>query len=269
MDEQSATDEQKSQESPEGAAPGYGNGPGYWNARYEKDVEPFEWLETYADLHGMVEEATGGSHSSRVLHIGCGNSTWTEQMYDAGYQEILNIDTSDVVIRQMISRNKDRPGMIFEEMDATKMTIEDNSFDLALDKSVLDTFACTDSAMLTIATYLKEVTRVLRPGGVFLCISYGAPDTRTVFFQLPHLDWSYRQVEIPPKQAGGGTHWAYICHLNETPGGGGVIPWAELEKSLKSPMPSCHACHRPLRQAAERLRPEPRLCDPCFGQRTA
>ena len=33
--------------------------------------------------------------------LGCGNSKLSEQMYDAGYHEILNIDISESVIEQM------------------------------------------------------------------------------------------------------------------------------------------------------------------------
>lgn len=228
--------EEQSQDGSDSAAPGYGNGPGYWNARYEKDAEPFEWLESWSDLRAMMEEVMENSLSSRILHVGCGNSIIAEQMYDHGYRDILNIDTSSVVIRQMASRSKDRTGMCYEVMDATDMnTLADGSFDLVLDKSVLDTFACTDSALYTISKYLNEITRVLRPGGTFFCVSYGSPWTRTSFFELPHLDWSMRQIEIPPK-GDGQPHWVYICQVPDKAEGRTIMPWSEVERSLKFPV---------------------------------
>mmetsp|Transcript_82409 Transcript_82409/g.229602 ORF Transcript_82409/g.229602 Transcript_82409/m.229602 type:complete len:217 (-) Transcript_82409:112-762(-) len=192
------------------SAPGYGNGPGYWNTRYTNDPEPFEWLENYFDLRDMILNLSGGKKDCRILHVGCGNSALTENMYDDGFLDIVNIDNSSVVIGQMLERNRHRPSMQWLEMDATQLAFADRVFDLVLDKSVLDTFACTDNALLTIGKYLMECERVLRPGGVYFCISYGAPSTRQSLFDLPHVDLSYEQIEIPPKSSEAKPHYAYI-----------------------------------------------------------
>ena len=37
----------------------------------------------------------------KVLMVGCGNSELSQEMYSAGYTNILNIDISEVVIDQM------------------------------------------------------------------------------------------------------------------------------------------------------------------------
>jgi 2-polyprenyl-3-methyl-5-hydroxy-6-metoxy-1,4-benzoquinol methylase len=48
------------------------------------------------------------------LMLGCGNSELSEQMYDAGYTKITNIDISSVVIEQMAERSRlSRPEMKF------------------------------------------------------------------------------------------------------------------------------------------------------------
>ena len=39
----------------------------------------------------------------RVMQVGCGNSTLTEEMYEDGYKNIWNIDLSRVVIDQVSS----------------------------------------------------------------------------------------------------------------------------------------------------------------------
>ena len=55
--------------------------------------------------------------------VGCGNSQLSADMYDVGYSNIVNVDISDVVIRQMIEKHgKDRPNMTFAKMDILQVS---------------------------------------------------------------------------------------------------------------------------------------------------
>jgi ubiquinone/menaquinone biosynthesis C-methylase UbiE len=67
--------------------------------------------------------------------VGCGNSKLSQQMFEAGYKDIINIDISPSVIEQM---NKQYPHMVWEVMDATEMTYPDGHFDCVIDKGTLD-----------------------------------------------------------------------------------------------------------------------------------
>ena len=49
--------------------------------------------------------------------LGCGNALLSEEMFDAGYTNIWNIDISQVVIENMRERNQDKVGMLWEVMD--------------------------------------------------------------------------------------------------------------------------------------------------------
>ena len=57
--------------------------------------------------------------------LGCGNSKLSDQMYEAGYEDILNIDISPSVIEQMkeasIVKGYDLKKIKWETMDATNM----------------------------------------------------------------------------------------------------------------------------------------------------
>nr|XP_020727620.1 methyltransferase-like protein 13 isoform X2 [Odocoileus virginianus texanus] len=110
----------------------------------------------------------------QVLVVGCGNSELSEQLYDVGYQDIVNIDISEVVIKQMKERNASRrPRMSFLKMDMTQMEFPDASFQVVLDKGTLDA-VLTDEEEKTLQQVdrmLAEVGRVLQVGGRYLCIS--------------------------------------------------------------------------------------------------
>lgn len=55
------------------------------------------------------------------------------------FRQITNIDISRTVIKQMKLANKSlRPELVFEEMDATQMSFEAETFSVAFDKGTFD-----------------------------------------------------------------------------------------------------------------------------------
>ena len=105
---------------------------------------------------------------------GCGNSRLSEDLYDAGFNNIENVDISAVVIRQMTDRNKSkRPHMHFLQMDLLKMSFADNTFDSVIDKGTLDAIMTDNSAETAekVATMIREIRRILKNSGRYICIS--------------------------------------------------------------------------------------------------
>lgn len=85
----------------------------------------------------------------QVLVVGCGNSELSEQLYDVGYKHLTNIDISETVVTHMNQRNAEhRPGLIFQQVDATKTPYEDASYQAALDKGTLDAMAAEEEGAL-------------------------------------------------------------------------------------------------------------------------
>ena len=84
-------------------------------------------------------------------------------------------------------------------MDVRDMEYEDESFDCVIDKSTIDALLCGDDAFLNVARMLKEVSRVLKPGGTYLVISYGKPENRDFHFERPHLDFTVKQYALCKK----------------------------------------------------------------------
>jgi len=124
-------------------------------------------------------------------------------MYDDGYTNILNVDISSVVIKQMIERNSvTRPLMAYEVMDVTDMSVlESNSFDVAIDKSTIDALLCGDNAQLMVAKMTKEIQRILKKEtGLYIAISYGKPESREFHFEQPHLSFRKKQFILYPSE---------------------------------------------------------------------
>lgn len=87
--------------------PNYGD-PKYWDKRYSENAgSMFDWLEDYHSLSPLLKELIPDKEA-KILIIGCGNAPLSEEMYDDGYHNILNLDISSVVIEQMTIRNSEK-----------------------------------------------------------------------------------------------------------------------------------------------------------------
>ena len=105
----------------------------------------------------------------RILELGCGDGTlWTENL--SLIPEDISITLSDISsgmlrdARRAIGSSDTR--FAFRAFDCKKIPYKDESFDLVIANHVL--FYCDD-----IPAVLKEICRVLSPGGHFLCSAYG------------------------------------------------------------------------------------------------
>ena len=150
--------------------------------------------------------------SHKILIVGCGNANFSEDLYDAGFKNIWNIDISKVVIEQMAKRNFSRK----------KMKYEDNFFDVVIDKSTIDAILCGDNAFLNTALMLKEGQRVLvEDGGLYIAISYGKPQTRSFHFERKFLSWTLKEFIFFPvdykseQEKEEKSHYIYICTKNK------------------------------------------------------
>lgn len=91
------------------------------------------------------------------------------------YRNITNIDTSQLVINQMIAQNRSvRPDLKFLQADASDMhQFGDGKFSAIIDKGTLDAIYVdgTDAVNDFVQKYWSEMDRVLRIGGRYLIIS--------------------------------------------------------------------------------------------------
>jgi ubiquinone/menaquinone biosynthesis C-methylase UbiE len=169
--------------------------PQYWEERYTKDPEPFDWYQRYEQLRETLRSVV--PVTSSILVTGCGNSRLTEDMLSDGFGPIANVDISKVVIDTMSARHKDKANCTWQVMNVMSMNFQDSSFDAVLDKGTLDSLLCGDSSTTNSARYLKEVARVLKPGGVFVAISYGTPENRLQYFEGEEYNWRLTMKTVP------------------------------------------------------------------------
>ena len=106
----------------------------------------------------------------------------------------------------------------YRVMDVTRMTFSDASFDCVLDKATLDTMCQLDdetteddedvsktglSTKRRVSSNAKrmllESCRALRPGGTYVCVTYGAPSDHMDLFLDLELDWDLVEHREIPK----------------------------------------------------------------------
>ncbi|CZR56661.1 uncharacterized protein PAC_06550 [Phialocephala subalpina] len=165
--------------------------PEYWNERYileqkaqngDKSVlGAYEWLSTFETLRPLLAKyLPSSSHNPHILHLGCGNSSLTADLYSLGYTNQTSIDFAPFVIDAMKAKYASLDTR-WLYMDARHTSFPDASIDVAIDKSTLDAMMHgsqwdpPDDVRENVGKYVDEVGRVLKPGGQFLCITYRQP----------------------------------------------------------------------------------------------
>ncbi|CAA6654070.1 unnamed protein product [Spirodela intermedia] len=168
----------------------------YWDARYiEEGDTSFDWYQRYSALRPLVRKFV--PTSSRILMVGCGNAVMSENMVQDGYEDIMNIDISSIVIEMMRKKYANVPELQYMQMDVRDMSFfPDESFDSVIDKGTLDSLMCGINARISASQMLGEVNRLLKPGGIYMLITYGDPSLR-----IHHLTkegrWKIRLYILP------------------------------------------------------------------------
>mmetsp|Transcript_12368 Transcript_12368/g.24539 ORF Transcript_12368/g.24539 Transcript_12368/m.24539 type:complete len:209 (+) Transcript_12368:39-665(+) len=191
----------------------------YWDERYTKDPEPFDWYQRYSGLRDLIAQYI--QKDDNILMAGAGNSRLSEEMYDDGYTTVANVDISRVVIDQMLDKYRDKPTMTWQQMNMCALEFPDESFDAVVDKGTLDSILCGEGSTANVAKMCQEVSRVLKPSGVYMVISYGVPDNRLNYLENEDYSWTVtvHQVAkptvsasaVPDTKDANSVHYIYCC----------------------------------------------------------
>ncbi|XP_017624464.1 uncharacterized protein LOC108468117 [Gossypium arboreum] len=169
----------------------------YWDSRYIQEAGgAFDWYQRYSSLRPFVRRYV--PTSSRVLMVGCGNALMSEDMVKDGYEDIMNIDISSVAIEMMRRKYEFVPQLKYMQMDVRDMSFfPDESFDSVMDKGTLDSLMCGTDAPISASRMLGEVSRLLKPGGTYMLITYGDPSARMPHLNRPTYGWNIFLYNLP------------------------------------------------------------------------
>jgi SAM-dependent methyltransferase len=172
----------------------------------------YEWFKGYDQLGSLLEKHI--PKDSSILHLGCGNSHLSSQMYEHGWLDQTNIDYSSTVIENM-SREFTNLKWICGDIFSMNSLLE-KKYDVAIDKGTLD-------ALLTvkhdpwnpdlelrqhIRNYIDQIVSSLAPNGIYIHITWSQPHFRKIFLSHPCLDV---QVNKLCSESDSFEYFIYIC----------------------------------------------------------
>ncbi|GFP83094.1 endothelin-converting enzyme 2 [Phtheirospermum japonicum] len=186
----------------------------YWDNRYAHDSSTFDWYQKYPSLAPLIRLYVPRRHP--ILIVGCGNSEFSEGMVNDGYDEVVNIDISTVVIEAMRMKYLNCPQLKYMVMDVRDMSaFGTRSFAAVIDKGTLDSLLCGHNSRHNAAKMLEEIT-------------YGSPGYRLSI--LKDLTWTIKLHVIDKLQSGNNSSDSEMSNQELTSpilldaNGGGAFP---------------------------------------------
>lgn len=153
-----------------------------------RSVQTLESIQTDFDRIALVSEE-GWNHNAhyheyllsqipercgQALEIGCGTGRFARLLARRA-ESVLAIDLSTQMIRLARERSESHPNITFVKSDALTHKLPDNHFDCVATLTTLH--------HLPFEEILRKVRKVLRPGGVFVCLDlYQRSNLTDLFF---------------------------------------------------------------------------------------
>ena len=184
-------------------APAYGD-KSYWDNRYSKEKEVFEWYFPFSTFQSKISLV---SPVGVALDVGCGRSDLPAELIHYGFAKVIAIDFSEAAIEQA-KENQLVQNVEYQVCDCTKMTFQQNYFNAIFDKGTYDTVLCSETGA---AGMLKEIKRVLRPGGYYVLVSLGVEGTRKPVLEKE----GFSVLQVVPIEHDNTKHYVYICQKPE------------------------------------------------------
>lgn len=104
------------------------------------------------------------------------------------------------------------------------MEFQPAEFDAVIDKATLDSILCGNESDTNGDKALLKISKVLKPGGVYICVSYGQPQHREKLFKKAELGFEVAVHKIAKPTISTSItisnddkdypnlHFVYVCH---------------------------------------------------------
>lgn len=174
--------------------------PSFWDDKYRAGRAPSEWFAEVDEVLDTIErEVRHNDNLARLselkcLHIGCGLSELGLRVAKAfDHVHVTNVDVSEAAVHQLekVAKTKYEQNVlarsVFMQDDIFASKIEDSSVDLCIDKGTLDAVEFGGDDMTH--DFLRQVHRMLKPGGMYLQISTIDPGVRDAV-TLADIPWA-------------------------------------------------------------------------------
>lgn len=176
------------------------------------DFQQVEWDSSSGNKKSVTSTTTLGktlsveSHGDSdqaILMLGCGNSRLAEDMLQHGWRgPIIQVDVSSRVIESMSHRCSNyivNGDMNFVEDDATELSaFRSEMMHACIDKGLIDAMYTADEYQQC-SSIIKSVQRVLKPGGVFVFLSFSRPEFLLPKIAFSSSDWnrtSWESIQV-------------------------------------------------------------------------
>ncbi|KAK3242681.1 hypothetical protein CYMTET_47627 [Cymbomonas tetramitiformis] len=203
--EESDEDSDSSQEECGEGGPSIYGSKRYWDDRYvdgtvgDSQVKgdlSNEWFVGYSAMQVALNEHL--PRENKVVLLGTGLSLLGEEMMLDGYKLVDAIDYSEPCIKRMRNRQEkleglEKVGVNYQVMDVTQMEYKDESIPSVLDKATIDTMFNNEDNLKSVHSMLAETVRILEHDGLYVCLSYGDPDSRLELSSIPGGGGKYTQ----------------------------------------------------------------------------
>jgi len=132
-----------------------------------------------------------------ILVLGCGISRMPAQLHEDGFRNVTSIDNAGTAVALMRQEHKEScPELQWLQMDMRMLDFPSENFEVVLDKAATDALLTGKGSFHNMFDTLKEVWRVLKPGGCYVCISHAAPNKRFHHFQRSDLGWTVEHTAV-------------------------------------------------------------------------
>ena len=174
---------------------------GFWETYYadgRRDA-PVEFAASEASAGLVASHAQSLGPSAFILELGCGNSTLANALCERGYRNVLSVDFSSSALQRQAAARASRAVPSLAQMDVCALAVRSASVDLAFDKATLDAVLCDPVHGATDARRMCcEVSRALRPGGVYLHLSDAPYDKRLRVLEDDAFSWRVDSRPLRP-----------------------------------------------------------------------